>query len=119
MLPGRALHVFRLHRDTPHQGRATLDGAVNTHGDFSEQLASRLELITNRGLVDAVDVLYFDARKGTPQRGATNRKRRGTLGRLVALVQQLDLTYDLYGLTSGEILALLPDEFSAWKSPPS
>lgn len=66
--------------------------------DVSGRFASRMQLISNRALVQAVDKLYFDPGSegaGRPKRGALTRTRPGNLRRLVTVVQQLDLTYDL------------------------
>jgi hypothetical protein len=105
--------IYRLHGQF---SRSILSPPVHVHGDFAEQLASRQEIITNRGLIEAVDHLYFapDGAGGAPKRGATNRKKGGTLRRLVDVIQQFDLTYDLYGMTAGDILGILPREFAPW-----
>ena len=105
--------IYRLHGPF---SRSILSPLVHKHGDFAEQLASRQEIITNRGLIEAVDRLYYasDGESGMPKRGATNRNRGGTLRRLVDVIQQFDLTYDLYGMTAGDILGILPREFGRW-----
>jgi hypothetical protein len=36
----------------------------------------------------------------------------------IAVIQQLDFNYDLYGMHAAEILQLLPTEFDAWRPPP-
>ena len=66
--------IYRLHG---RFSRSILSPPVHKHGDFAEQLASRQEIITNRGLIEAVDHLYFapDGAGGAPKRGATNRKK--------------------------------------------
>jgi len=111
--PCRLLH---LHGEN---ARLFLHGPLHKHGDFSEQLASRMELITNGRLIEAVNRLYFspDAEGGAPKRGASTRTRPGNVRRLVAVIQQFDLTYDLYAMTSQQILALLPAEFERWRRP--
>lgn len=106
---------FRIYRLHGESARLLLHPPVYTHGDFSEQLASRMEFITNRGLIQAVHALYYDAGKDAPKRGATNRKKPGTLRRFIALIHQLDLTYDLYSLNGQQILRLLPNEFDTWR----
>lgn len=105
--------IYRLHGQF---SRSILYRPVDVHGDFAEALASRQEIITNRGLIEAVDRLYFapDESGGAPKRGATNRRKGGTLRRLIDVIQQFDLTYDLYGMTAGEILGILPREFTPW-----
>lgn len=107
--------IFKLHGE---KARVILHPPVHRHGDFAEQLASRQEFITNRGLLEVADTLYYDPQANTPKPGATNRRRPGNVRRLVMLVQQLDLTYDLYGMSAQQILALLPPEFNAWRSAP-
>ena len=106
--------IYSLNIDSTHQGRLLLYPSIEKHGDFSEQLASRMELITNPGVMEAVDLLYFDTAHDAPKRGATSRKNPGNLRRLITIIQQLDLTYDLYSLTGKQILGLLPKEFDSW-----
>mgnify|MGYP003460624014 CR=1 FL=1 len=88
--------------------------SVTQHGQFVYQLGYRRDLINNRGLVEAIDLLYWNARTKRPKRGATTESRPGNLRRLIAVLQQLELNYDLYGMSAREILTLLPDEFSAF-----
>ncbi len=45
--------------------------------------------------------------------------RPGNLRHLIAVIQQLDFNYDLYGMRAEEILQLLPAEFDAWRPAPS
>jgi hypothetical protein len=106
--------LFDLHRES---ARVLLQSAIDKHGDFVEQLASRQDLITNRALIRVVDSLYWIAGRnhGRPKRGATDRARPGSLRRLVAIIQQLELTYDLHAMTDTQILGLLPGEFDAWR----
>jgi len=107
--------LLQLHGD---RARVFLHGPLTEHGDFSEQLASRMQLVTNRSLIEAVDRLYYDPGSdgaGRPKRGAATRTRPGNLRRLVAVIQQLDLTYDMYAMNSDQILDLLPEEFQRWR----
>jgi hypothetical protein len=107
--------LFAMHREN---ARLLLHPPVHQHGAFVYDLSFRRELITNRGLIEAVDLLYWDAKRGRPKRGATTTSRPGNLRRLIAVVQQLDFNYDLYGMRADEILRLLPPEFDGWKPAP-
>lgn len=91
---------------------------VHEHGAFVYDLAFRREFMTNRGLIEAIDLLYWDAKRNRPKRGTTTSSRPGNLRRLITVLQQLDFNYDLYGMTAAEILQLLPAEFDAWQPPP-
>ena len=105
--------VFQYHKE---DAKLLLLGPLDKPGDFVEQLASRQEFITNRGILGAATDLYFDDQKKRPKRGAASTKRKpGTLRRFIDLVQQLDLTYDLYSMRPSEVLALLPSEFDPWR----
>jgi hypothetical protein len=104
--------IFQLHRD---RAKLLLSGQLGRPGDFAEQLASRQEFITNPGIIGAASLLYYDDEKHRPRRGAASTKRKpGTLRRFVDVVQQLDLTYDLYSMQPVEVLTILPKEFDSW-----
>ena len=60
-------------------------------------------------------VWVFDKSKNKPKAGTQSKTRGGSLFRLITVIQQLELTYDLYSMNSEEILQLLPEEFDNWK----
>ncbi|ACG75142.1 hypothetical protein AnaeK_3935 [Anaeromyxobacter sp. K] len=108
--------AFRIRRQHPSSGKVFLAGAPHKFDDFNEQVASRQELISNPAIVGALDVLYYDPAMKRPKRGAGSNKRKpGTLRRFVNVIQQLDLTYDLYSLSTDQLLDLLPREFDRWR----
>lgn len=107
--------LYSLHRE---HSRLLLHPAVHQHGAFVYDLGFRRDLITNPGLIEAIDLLYWDAKRNRPKRGATSTNRPGNLRRLITVVQQLDFNYDLYGMSADEILKLLPPEFDAWRPAP-
>jgi hypothetical protein len=83
---------------------------------FHIELACRQGFITNRGIIEAANFLYFDDNRAIPKRGAAVTTRKpGTLFRFIDVVQQLDLNYDLHILTGKEVIELLPPEFDKWK----
>jgi|JI10StandDraft_1071094.scaffolds.fasta_scaffold178986_4 hypothetical protein len=81
----------------------------------SRQLASRKELVTNPAVAEAATRLYFDSASNSLKRGSGS-KTKGAPRRLANLLNQLDLTWYLYGMTSDEILTLLPKEFDRFRS---
>jgi hypothetical protein len=107
-----ACKLFLMHGE---RARLLLYPAVHQHGAFVYDLGFRRDLITNRGLIEAIDLLYWDVKRKRPKRGATTPSRPGNLRRLIAVIQQLDFNYDLYGMCAEEILQLLPAEFDAWR----
>lgn len=102
------------HSDDPKRALAVLSGHVSEPGDIAEQMASRQEIITNTNLMDAITRLYIDPATMKPKRGASS-KSGGGARRLASLIDQLDLTWDVYGVTADNFLELLPKEFSKFR----
>lgn len=95
--------------------RVLLSGPPHKLGDLLEQVAARQDLISNQAVIGLLDALYYDRSSGRPKRGATDRKRPGSLRRLVDFLDQLELTYDLHSLTTEQLRLLLPgEEFARW-----
>lgn len=107
-------YIYREHRDDPGRALAVLCGPVGRMGDIVEQLASRQELVTNRGVMQVATMLYVEGPTGEQKRGAGG-KGRGSPRRLVSVLQQLDLTWDLFELTGAEIMDMLPQEFDRFR----
>ena len=104
--------LYKLHGE---HARVLLHPPVHQHGRFIFDLDYRRDLLTNRGLIQVVDDLYWNPKTKRPRRGATSDDRPGSLRRLIAVVQQFELNYDLYGMSAAEIRALLPAEFDVWE----
>lgn len=102
-------HIYRAHRDNPARALALLATPPHRPGDIVEQLASRQELVTNNSVVQLATNLYIDPKTSRPKRGAASNARR-----LADILNQLDLTWDLYALDSDQLLNLLPSEFLAF-----
>jgi hypothetical protein len=107
--------IVRAHRDNPERALAMLCNPVWKPGEIVEQLASRKELVTNRGIVELATRLYYDAQKKSFKRGAGSSVK-GAARRLAALLNQLDLTFYLYGMSADELLSLLPKEFDRFRN---
>ena len=62
-----------------------------------------------------MNLLYFDRRNRQLKRDWNGKDEPGSLPRLLAVVDQFDLTYDLIGINGETLLAQLPEEFDTWK----
>lgn len=99
----------------PDTARLLLAQPVHVLGDVTEQLASRQYIASNRGLMQAAALLYWDEERKLPKIGAAATDRRpGTLRRFVDVAEQFDMTYDTYVMTGDQVVSLLPREFTAW-----
>lgn len=103
--------IFDAHRDDPSRAQALLCKPVHIIDDIVAQIASRAEYVTNPGIVGLATQLYFDETKGTTKRGAGG-KGGGSPRRLADVLKQLDLTWDLYGMSIADLRQILPREFS-------
>jgi hypothetical protein len=110
------VRIYRLFKEKPETAAIVLCQKPSSPGDFAEQLASRQERITNPAIIEAANRLYYDKEKQLPKRGAApNWPKPGTLRRFGDLLNQLDLTYDLYSLSADDLLKILPREFAAYR----
>lgn len=109
------LGIYRAHRDDPSRALALLCGPLYEPGDVVEQLAARQELVTNRAVIQAATNLYVDHSAGKLKRGAAGRGK-GSVRRLADILNQLDVTWDLYGMTPDGLVRLLPREFDRFRA---
>lgn len=106
--------IFRAHKDNPKRALGMLCKPLPIIDDVVAQLASRQELITNQALVELATTLYYDATTETTKRGAGG-KGNGSPRRLADVLQQFDVTWDLYAMGTGEFLKVLPSEFDKFR----
>ncbi len=59
--------------------------------------------------------MYWDDTAKNLKRGAAG-KGGGSARRLVRIIRQYQLTYDLNSMNGNEIVELLPDEFAKWNN---
>ena len=107
--------IYRAHRDDPYRAMAVLANTPDQPGDIAEQLASRQELVTNKSVMQVATKLYINPVTNRPKPGAAAREN-GSARRLADVLNQLELTWDLYALEVEQLLDLLPDEFNRFLS---
>lgn len=101
-----------------HGGYAilVLSGPPHREGGVYHEITSRQDLLASRGVIEALNELYLDRGRGGPKRGAQGTAAApGTIRRFVRVLQQLDVTYDICGMSGQAILELLPAEFVHWQ----
>jgi len=83
---------------------------------FYQVITGVQDLIANRGVLEAASLLYFDEGSKNLKRGCQpSQPHPGTVRRFVRVLQQLDPTHDVYGMSGEEIVSILLDEFGAWR----
>lgn len=107
--------IYRAHLDSPNSALVLLCGPVSNPGDIVEQLASRQELVTNKAILETAKILYLNTENLQPRRGAAG-KGRGSVRRLADILNQFDLTWDLYSMNCLDLLKMLPREFDKFRN---
>jgi hypothetical protein len=106
---------YQMYRRHGELSALLLAGPVHSESGLYHEIASRRDLVANRGVLRAAAMLYLDRRRRRPKHGAVSHGHAGTVRRFVRVLQQLDMTYDIFGLSGEQILELLPEEFDAWR----
>jgi len=106
--------VYRAHRDRPDRAMSLLWQRVDKPGDVVTQITERQQYWSNRGIVEAATKLYYDPTRGRDSVGAQS-KTKGGARRFADLLNQLDLTWHLYGMNADQLLTFLPKEFDRFK----
>jgi hypothetical protein len=106
--------IFKAHRQKPERAFAVLCQPLNKPGDIVEQLASRQELVTNGAVMEVATQLYVDPATQKPKRSAQSQTAGGAV-RLANVLNQFDVTWDLYAMLAKEMLGVLPEEFEKFK----
>lgn len=116
-----SFEMYWQHKDN---SRVMLNVDMATWGDMAEQLTSRQNVAYNHGYIATANMLYFE--DGKLRRGAAgrvppvarrkigDRRGRGGAARLALAVRRLCRTYDTHALDTGEMVRLLPKEFSGF-----
>ena len=106
--------IYGAHQDNLPLAMAVLTTSLHRSGDIVEQLASHQELVNNNSVMEPATPLYIGS-DDVPYPRA--ERIDASSGRRLADVQtQLDLTRDLYDLSTEKLLNLLPSEFDEFKS---
>jgi hypothetical protein len=106
--------IFRAYRDNPKKALAVLCQPIHVPGEIVGQLAARYDSVTNKALMELATWLYVDPVTDKPKPG-TSGKTNGAPRRLWDVMQQFDLTWDLYAASANELLGILPDEFARFR----
>ncbi len=102
--------IYSAYNSNPKPAMLVLCGPLDKPGDIVEQIASRQEIITNKGLMEAASKIYYDSSAKKPKRGAAS-KVKGSVRRFTDILDQFDVTWDLYSINTETVISMLPNEF--------
>jgi len=105
----------RIYSELGDSSKIFLIGTFQKRGEITEQFGAYQEIALNKGILDAANILYWDAATNNLKRGAAS-KGGGSARRLVRVIRQYQMTYDLNSMKGDEIVGLLPVEFAKWNN---
>lgn len=104
----------RIYSELGESSKIFLIGSFLKRGEITEQFGAYQEIALNKGILDAANILYWDDATKNLKRGAAG-KGGGSARRLVRIIRQYQLTYDLNSMNGEQIVSMLPaNEFSKW-----
>ncbi|MBL7701088.1 MAG: hypothetical protein JNM14_02465 [Ferruginibacter sp.] len=103
----------RVYAELEDSSKIFLIGSFLKRGEVTEQFGAYQEIALNKGIIDAANILYWDDATKNLKRGAAS-KGGGSARRLVRIIRQYQMTYDLNSMKGNEIVSLLPGEFAKW-----
>ncbi len=88
-----------------------LDERINSFGDIADRVFSYSRIFNANGIVQLILRLYTE--DGRQKRGFG--RARGGLRHLIRVLDQLERTYDVYGMPAEALMRILPGDFDAWR----
>lgn len=104
----------RIYSELDESSKIFLIGTFSKRGEITEQFGAYQEIALNKGILDAANLLYWDESTENLKRGAAG-KGAGSARRLVRIIRQYQMTFDLNSMKGNEIFELLPIEFDRWR----
>ena len=101
---------WRLYEQHGERAAFLLDQPIASWDDISQRAFGSRRVFTSLGVVQLILALYTDGTR--KKRGHVHSA--GGLRHLLRVLPQLELTYDVYGMTPDALLQVLPEPFREW-----
>ena len=88
-----------------------LDERINSFGDIADRVFSYSRIFNANGIVQLILRLYTVDGRQKPRFG----RAPGGLRHLIRVLDQLERTYDVYGMPAEALMRILPREFDPWR----
>ena len=105
--------AWRIYEQYGERASFLLDQPLTARGDLLEAIGGYARIFNSAGIVPLALRLY--TRENKLKRGFSAKQGHpGNIRRLPAVLEQLALTYDVYGMGPEALLDVLPDDFRRW-----
>ena len=112
-----AWDIYTRHGD--ERARGLLSAPVSGMEHLADRLLGAVEAYRSPGVMGLANRLYTDSATGMQKPGIAggggNQRPPGGVVRLLDVLNQLYMTYDVYGMSAEQIAELLPSEFDRWR----
>ena len=112
-----AWDIYTRHGD--ERARGLLSAPVSGMEHLADRLLGAVEAYRSAGVMELANRLYTDSATGMQKSGIAggggNQRPPGGVVRLLDVLNQLYMTYDVYGMSAEQIAELLPPEFDRWR----
>ena len=105
---------WRLYEQHGDNAAFLLEKDLTWWGDIAERSFGSIRIFNSVGIIPLILRLYTN---GAQQKRGFNF-RRGGLRHLIRVLDQLERTYDVYGMEPDALLRILPEEFRQWDEGP-
>ena len=113
----RLMLAWEAHRHHGDQfAKWMLDQSITSIPKIVERTIRSRQRFSSHGIVKLIGILYINPQSGALKRGAGNDDAIGGIRRLNGFLDQLYMTYDVYGMSAEKLLALLPEEFKRFNA---
>ena len=117
----RLMAAYEIYANHGEKAWCMLDQPLHRMERFTLRIFGAPILFNSTGVVELAHLLYANRQMrqyktgfgGAGERGQSHSP--GSLPRLIDLLNQLYMNFDVYGMTAEQLLQLLPDEFDYWK----
>lgn len=106
--------TFRAHQADSKLAMGVLGSKINGYHDLNERILSNEQFATSSSVMHVVTTLYYEPTTRSLKQGSSGTSK-GCPRRLVDILSQFALTYDLGALSGPQLLAMLPQEFDRFR----
>ena len=83
-----------------------------------EQICSRKEIVDDGSIMDFIHEMFFDESMNKPRTKPKNFSKVGDIRRFGVVYNQLVVNWDMHGMPTDALKAVIPSEFDAWFARP-
>lgn len=89
---------------------------LHKESEFINNFVGKHRWISSITLIEILYELYYDKINKKPKQGCAHKGTPGNIYRLIKVLGQIEMNYDIYSMEVSKIMSFLPGEFDKWKT---